>query len=341
VNNSHLVPYSFIRRQLGSLLDEPEQALELLARHDIPASVLTGEGYIESQKLGNLANSVWHLLDDESAGAAMKKLHVGSFKMLCHACSDCKTLRSVIHRAITFFRLLSDEYQFALEVKGEEAIFSLHHRREAEHGKTRVNNDYFILCLAIVFIRWFAWLTDQPLKLERVSFEFPPFAAREDFEAIFQTQVDFEQTANRLVFASSLLGQAVVAEQEKLPSLLLNAPHCFLSHYQQQNSTAEQVRKILTQSENFSGMKLAELAARLHFSPATLTRKLKAENTSFMDIKDRTRKHKALTLLRSTEQPITSISYELGFSEASAFTRAFKKWTGENPQEYRNSYRNG
>ncbi|WDE03665.1 AraC family transcriptional regulator ligand-binding domain-containing protein [Thalassomonas viridans] len=342
VNNSHLVPYSFIRRQLGSLIREPEQALELLAQHDIPASVLTSEGYIESEKLGNLANSVWRQLDDESAGASAKKLHVGSFKMLCHACSDCKTLRSVIHRTMTFFRLLSDEYRFALEVKGEEAIFILRHRPETQttQEKAGVNNDYFILCLAIVFIRWFAWLIDQQLKLERVEFEFSPFAAQQDFEAIFQSKVDFSQTDNRLVFAASMLNQAVVAEQEKLPSLLISAPFCFLSHYQQQNSTAEQVRKILSQSEDFSRMKLADLAARLHFSPATLTRKLKAENTSFMDIKDRTRKHKALTLLRTTEQPVTSISYELGFSEASAFTRAFKKWTGENPLEYRNSYRN-
>ncbi|WDE13522.1 helix-turn-helix domain-containing protein [Thalassomonas haliotis] len=345
MNNAHLIPYSFIRRQLGSLLGEPEQVLELLARHDIPASVLTSEGYIESEKLGNLANSVWRLLDDESAGASAKKLHVGSFKMLCHACSDCKTLRSVLHRTMTFFRLLSDEYQFTLEVKGEEAVFTLHHQLEAQAAplcrvQAKAKNDYFILCLAIVFIRWFAWLIDQQIKLERVEFQFSRFAAQEDFETIFQSKVDFEQTDNRLVFASSLLSQAVVAEQEKLPALLINAPHCFLSHYQQQNSTAEQVRKILSQSENFSRMKLTDLAVRLHFSPATLTRKLKAENTSFMDIKDRTRKHKALTLLRSTEQPITSISYELGFSEASAFTRAFKKWTGENPLEYRNSYRN-
>ncbi|WP_281556833.1 AraC family transcriptional regulator [Thalassomonas sp. RHCl1] len=341
MNNSHLVPYSFIRRQLGSVLDDSEQALALLARHDIPASALTTQGYIESEKLGSLANSVWRLLDDESAGASHKKLHVGTFKMLCHACSDCKTLRSVIHRTMTFFRLLSEEYQFALQVKGEEAIFTLEHRPPVREANGGAGNDYFILCLAIVFIRWFAWLIDQPIKLERVEFEFTPFAGQQDFETIFQSKVDFEQSNNRLVFASTLLNQAVVAEQEKLPALLISAPYCFLSHYQVQNSTAEQVRKILSQSENFSRMKLAQLAAKLHYSPATLTRKLKAENTSFMEIKDRTRKHRALTLLRTTEQAITSISYDLGFSEASAFTRAFKKWTGENPLEYRNSYRNG
>ena len=335
MHNSNLIPNVFIRRQLSVFLADDNKARALLAQHDIPESVLTSDGYTESEKLATLANTIWRLLDDESTGAAIKKLRVGSFKMLCHACSDCKTLRSVIHRTINFFKLISDEYQFNLEVKGEECLFTLQH-----HKAEKNNDDYFMLCLSIVLIRWFAWLIDRVIKLERVEFKFDNFAALDDFERIFQSKVEFNQSNNRIVFASHFLNHSVMVPQEKLPAMLISAPYCFLSHYQQQNSIAEQVRKILTSSDEFAQIKLSGVADKLHVSSATLTRKLKAENTSFMDIKDRTRKSKALTLLRTSDESVTAISYQLGFSEASAFNRAFKKWTGENPAEYRNSYQN-
>jgi AraC-like DNA-binding protein len=331
LSDSHLIPNVFIRRQLGTFVFDQAKALSLLASHNIPAAVLTSDGYTESKKLAALANTVWRLLDDESTGAANKKLFFGSFKMLCRACSDCKNLKSVIHRSCEFFRLLSDEFHFQLEVKGQEAILILDHR--VDDGR---NNDYFMVCLSIVLTRWFAWMIDEAIKLERIEFQFPLFASIDDFEAIFYSAVEFNQTTNRIVFSSDFLNKPVVTTQDKLPAFLINAPHCFLSHYRPNNSTAEQVRKILKHSDEFAHIKLSDIAEQLHCSTATLTRRLKAENTTFMEIKDRIRKVKALSLLRTTDVPLTAISYLLGFSEASAFTRAFKKWTGESPVEYRN-----
>lgn len=336
LNHNHLVPNIFFRRQLGKYLLDEEKAKSLLLAHGIPLSVLTSDEYTESSKLASLANTVWRSLDDESTNGAIKRLPFGFFKMLCRACGDCSNLHSIIHRSCDFFRLISDEYKFSLEVKGEEAIFILGHDSLADNLLPK-NNDYFIMCLAIVLTRWFAWMIDEAIKLDRVEFQFSAFALPEDFEAIYHSAVTFNHRSNCIVFSKDFLTKPVVASQHKLPALLINAPHCFLGHYKQANSTAEQVRKILIQNEALLQFKLADISQQLNTSTATLTRKLKAENTSFMEIKDRTRKHKAMVLLRSLELPIAEISYSLGFSEASAFTRAFKKWTGDSPVEYRNS----
>jgi len=336
LNHYHLVPNVFFRRQLGKYLFDEEKARSLLLAHNIPLSVLTSDDYTESKKLASLANTVWRSLDDESTNGALKRLPLGFFKMLCRACGDCINLHSIIHRSCDFFRLISDEYKFSLEVKGEEAILVMGHK--AQDGSILPkNNDYFIMCLTIVLTRWFSWMIDEAIKLERVEFQFSAFALPEDFEAIFQSTVEFNHRSNCVVFSNDFLNKPVVNSQDKLPALLINAPHCFLSHYRTDNSTAEQVRKILVQSEEFSQLKLLDISQKLNTSTATLTRKLKAENASFMEIKDRIRKHKAMSLLRNLELPIAEISYLLGFSEVSALTRAFKKWTGESPAEYRNN----
>lgn len=339
MNSLNLIPNIFFRRQLGPLLSDNNKSKQLFLSHNIPLSTLSTDGYTEAKKIGALARTVWRLLDDESAGGAAKRLPVGFFNMLCHACSDCNNLKSVIYRTCNFFTLFSDEYNFSLDVKGEEAIFYL------DLAKTSCNNkidnfqtgDYFILSLSIVLLRWLAWLIDESIKLERIEFTYDAFAKIEDFEKIYNSAVEFEQINNRIIFSSDYLDKTIVVPQDKLPSLLINAPHCFLSQYKKSNSTAEKVRKQLLKNENLAQVKISDIALILHCSTATLTRKLKSENTSFMEIKDRARKLRAFSLLKTTDMPIIEISNSLGFSESSAFTRAFKRWTGDCPMEVRNN----
>jgi AraC-like DNA-binding protein len=67
----------------------------------------------------------------------------------------------------------------------------------------------------------------------------------------------------------------------------------------------------------------------------TLRRKLTDEGTHFQDIKDGLRRDTAIHLLSQPSLPVSGIARELGFSEPSAFTRAFRHWTGVSPSSYR------
>ena len=77
------------------------------------------------------------------------------------------------------------------------------------------------------------------------------------------------------------------------------------------------------------------MARQLNTSPQTLRRRLHEQGTSFQELKDQLRRDLAIYHLGRRELPIQEIAEQLGFSEPSAFHRAFKKWTGLTPGAYR------
>ena len=70
-------------------------------------------------------------------------------------------------------------------------------------------------------------------------------------------------------------------------------------------------------------------------APRTLQRRLRGENTSHRQILDRVRRERALRLLPRGELSVAQIAEQLGFSEPSAFNRAFRRWTGRAPSDWR------
>ena len=77
------------------------------------------------------------------------------------------------------------------------------------------------------------------------------------------------------------------------------------------------------------------IADGLYMSPRSLQLKLAALNTTFQDILDMTRQTLAQGYIEQSGLAITEIAYLLGFADTSNFTRAFKRWTGQPPSEYR------
>jgi AraC-like DNA-binding protein len=77
------------------------------------------------------------------------------------------------------------------------------------------------------------------------------------------------------------------------------------------------------------------VATQLAISPRTLQRKLESEGTSFGEILDDSRQRAALEYLSRPEMSISETAFMLGFSEPSTFYRAFRRWTGKTPAQYR------
>jgi AraC-like DNA-binding protein len=83
------------------------------------------------------------------------------------------------------------------------------------------------------------------------------------------------------------------------------------------------------------GVSAEKVAQALHVSTRTLHRQLQGEGTTFKGLLEETRRKLAATYLRDEDISVTEIAFMLGFSEPSAFTRAYRRWTGESPSAAR------
>ncbi|HVL01788.1 MAG TPA: helix-turn-helix domain-containing protein, partial [Dongiaceae bacterium] len=77
------------------------------------------------------------------------------------------------------------------------------------------------------------------------------------------------------------------------------------------------------------------VAARLHMSARNLQHKLDQQGTGYQDILDQTRQDLAIQYMANQHTSISEITYLLGFSDTSNFARAFKRWTGQAPRDFR------
>jgi AraC-like DNA-binding protein len=97
---------------------------------------------------------------------------------------------------------------------------------------------------------------------------------------------------------------------------------------------SERVLTYLTSNAYLGIASLEDMAANFNSSPRTLQRRLQEEGVSFQQLADSVRKSTALHFLQSGKYPVKEVSHILGYNELSAFTRAFKRWTGKTPGDF-------
>lgn len=139
---------------------------------------------------------------------------------------------------------------------------------------------------------------------------------------------------NSLTWPAGALEHPLPFFNPELETLAEQQLQSALHSLSQQGAVALKVREIL--SSHLADMPTVEqVAGMLCMSAATLNRKLKADQRSFQQLKDEVRFQQARHLLQDTTLPVDLIAEQLGFSDASNFTKAFKGWAGISPSQFR------
>lgn len=152
---------------------------------------------------------------------------------------------------------------------------------------------------------------------------------------VFSTNLRFSQVGSSIVFPSKYLKMGNIQNERTMKEFLRHAPGNFLVLYKNSSSLVAKIIRQFREMPPSSWPNFATLAHQLHVSQATLRRRLSDEGVTYQRILDDLRRDLAVEFLSDTEQSLADIAEALGFSEASAFHRAFRKWTGVKPGEYR------
>jgi AraC-like DNA-binding protein len=183
-------------------------------------------------------------------------------------------------------------------------------------------------------------ISPAPLRAERIEIEFDAPDYREVYALLGDCPIQFGAEHNQLRLSLTSLAQR---NPEHCPSTwrhLLQLCERELEQLTRTRSLRERITQLLGPLLN-GGREpdLEEVATRLKLPTWTLRRKLAEEGTQFRAILNDTRRDLAMTYIRDTELAFGEIAYLLGFASAEAFQRAFKRWNGQTPGEFRRSHR--
>jgi AraC-like DNA-binding protein len=162
----------------------------------------------------------------------------------------------------------------------------------------------------------------------------PRPAKVDDFERLLRAPLRFNASHNRMVFDSDNIERPLEGGNPELARQSDAIAIQFLARIERDNVQAR-VREVLMQRLAKSEPSQEEVAEQLDMSARTLQRKLGDSGTTYKEILDETRHTLAIAYLSAPQHSVSDVTYLLGFSCGSSFTRAFRRWTGQSPSDWR------
>lgn len=195
--------------------------------------------------------------------------------------------------------------------------------------------DRFITEVAVVHLakmRVFLINASTPCLRMELAFDKPTYEP--DYQQILNTQVTFNADLTRVWFLQEELDCPInfaddASYQQAKIQLQTSAGNLLLK-----NELPDRIKTMLANQELHQSS-MEQVASKLCLSPRTLRRHLQSYHTTYQELFDEIRQQKAKDLLATNVLSITEISFQTGFHDVSSFSKAFKRWTGQTPTNYR------
>jgi AraC-like DNA-binding protein len=155
------------------------------------------------------------------------------------------------------------------------------------------------------------------------------------YASVFGSPAHFSAGWNAMLVDEMWLSQPVQLQPSYLADILAAHSEALLKQLEAAQSARGQIERLLVPILHTGDIRMERAAAALGWSSDTLYRRLRSEGVTFEDLLDDLRRKAALHYVEAESIPINQIAYLVGFSEPSAFSRAFKRWTGSSPRSFR------
>jgi AraC-like DNA-binding protein len=321
----------FVAAALQSIRARNVNVDELLAKVGLHPNLLqVPQARVSARVYGALWRAIALAIDDEFFGQDSRRMKAGSFAMLCHAAIACKTLAQALDRSLRFYGLILDDISASVERGSKESRIVLHERVAGAQDRVFAHELLLMLLHGVS-----CWLVGRRIPIQRTEFGYSEPAYSAEYRLMYCADLSFDRPHTLIAFESSYLDLPVVQNERSIKEFLRSAPESILLKYKNGSSLSARVRRRLRQCLPGEVLDFEELAGELNMTPATIRRRLQEEGASYQLIKDQLRRDLAISYLSHSSRSVLDIATELGFSERSAFHRAFRKWTGASPGEFR------
>lgn len=237
------------------------------------------------------------------------------------------TLGAALQRLLRFYRLLSTAVQ--LDLRETPVSFDLVARPRFSNPEPASADAAMSFLLTLCRKASSPDLNPSWVLLQRTP---PPCPER--FREFFRAPIAYDAPENILSFEKSTLDAVLPCANPGLARANDEVVISYLARFDRDNIRQRVLAQIIEQLPDGAPTQDA-IAEALHMSARNLQRRLQDDNTSYRSLLDQTRQELAQQYLREGHRSIGEITYLLGFTEPANFSRAFKRWTGRTPQEYR------
>lgn len=306
----------------------------ILADTAIPGELSDAEdGWIDNHLLTALVKRMWLETETETMGFDPQPLRLGTWAIACEFMMGADTLGELFRKGSRILTYLAPNSVGVKLIEEENTVFVL---PEVYTGEA--DPEYFLVeFLTVLWHRFPSWVIDETIQLNNAFFSYPQPRHAQFYDELFQCDVAFDQEKIGFSFHRRYLQKPVTRTLVELKGWLRDSPADLLYLPGRESSVQAhlkgELRRALSDSSAFPSFE--STCEKLSMSPQVVRRRLAEEGTSYQKLKDAIRSDTARRLLANQEMSVADVAVRVGFSETAAFSRAFKKWTGSTPAQFR------
>jgi AraC-like DNA-binding protein len=256
-----------------------------------------------------------------------EKMPVYKGQILEYLLLSSTTFGDGLRRVLSYQRLISDAMHG--EVTESTTPFLTNYFSEHQYLTPHLAE-----AMVVSLIRFLQSVSDDKFKPTRICFTHNAKTNHEEYQRIFQCPVEFNTQQFRLYFDPQILGYRSPYAEPELLSMHVQSADQHMEQLEKRDLIIE-VRSQVGALLESGDITLERISLELRISPRQLRHQLTLAGTSLQRIITQHRKSLSRRLLSQTDESIAEIVYLTGFSEPSTFYRAFKRWEGMTPIEYR------
>jgi AraC-like DNA-binding protein len=308
---------------------DPDQILRAVG---LDRSVLGNpEGFVASSIFTQLLEEASRETGDDCFG-----LHFGehfnpkNIGPLAYVVINSPTILAGVENGGRYFKVHNQAAATSLDIEGQW-VYLRYWITGSGVVSARQHNEY---SMAVV-LNTVRLMVGSEWAPQEVQFAHQSPAQTTEHHRIFGAPVLFGHTSNALVVEREFIERQVPAADPRLCQILQRYLEQVLADMPREDEVVSSVRKAIAETMRQGDPTIARVAKKLALSPRTLERRLKEHGTRFKKLMDDTRQRFAINYLKDSDHTLTQIAFLLGYSEASSFNHAFKRWTGMTPLQYR------
>ncbi|MFD6197537.1 AraC family transcriptional regulator ligand-binding domain-containing protein [Mycobacteriaceae bacterium NPDC060252] len=324
----------------GTLVAELAQqqgmdAAKMLMDVQVSPRFLAGEpAVISPEQLRTTAREILARTGDLSFGISPAPIPTETLQVLMFSLATSQTAGAAFARWAVFRDAMPLVPNMTVARSGDLATVAVDASMLRLHDATLTE-----WALSLIVHIW-SWLIMRPINVERVLLPQARPAGRADRSNLLDAPIEFGSGSAAIILGAELLDIPILRTETEITSLLEHPEQLWFNVRDYHQQLPERVQRIVASSIGQGIPSVGDIATALNMTPSALQRSLRSEfGTSVREIRDTALRVEAIRSLEGGTESLSDLSIRLGFSELSAFTRAFRRWTGASPAQYRNGAR--